>query len=150
MTHNSGKFKQVLAALARVPNIFPAFDLTLMTVERRRTQVFLKVVKLRLGVRAEIHLDSYHAYIEDVTQGILETYKKAIKIRMGGEFSFTVVHQEESLTFTFFNKIIEALKGKHLVPSEGSLASFETGIHREIVHLDGSEHYCVELPIDKT
>ena len=73
-----------------------------MTVERRRTQVFLKVVKLRLGVRAEIHLDSYHAYIEDVNQGILETYKKAIKIRMGGEFSFTVVHQEESLTFTFF------------------------------------------------
>lgn len=101
-THNSDTFKQVVAALARVPNLFPAFDLTLKTVEKRRTKILVKVPRF-VGdlIGTEIFLDSYHAYIEDVPKGLSVTHKKAIKIRMSGEYSFTVVHQEESLKVTF-------------------------------------------------
>ena len=103
-THNSGCFDQVVAALARLPNILPAFDLTLMTVERRRTQVLLKVVDLPPWLDTRVYLDSYHAYVENVPEGLSETHKKVIKIGTNGEFQITIVHQEKSLRFTVWNK----------------------------------------------
>ena len=100
LTHDSGYFKQVIAVLARMPNNIPTFDLTLMTVERRRTQVLLKVLTLPLSVDVRIYLDSYPAYIEDVPEGLSEIHKRTIKIDTSGEFLFTVIHEEKSFDFS--------------------------------------------------
>ena len=102
-THLSGHFEQLVAVLARGSNIIPAFDLTLMDVERRRTEVLLKVDISPPVVDVRIYLDSYHAYIENVPEGLSETHKKVIEIRTIGEFLITVVHQEKQLVFTLDN-----------------------------------------------
>ena len=100
MAHDSGFFEQVVAAFAKLPNILPAFALTLMTAERRRTQVLLEVNELPPIGDVMIYLNSYHAYIEDVPEGLSAHHKKAIKVETIGEFTFTVLHQEESLIFS--------------------------------------------------
>ena len=99
-TQDSRHFEQLVAILARDSNTFPAFDLTLMAVERRRTEVLVKVDRSPRMVDVKIYLDSYHAYIEDVPEGLSGYHKKGIKVEMSGEFSITVVHQEESLIFS--------------------------------------------------
>lgn len=96
-TQDSGHFEQVVAILAKAPNILPAFGLTLLTVERRRTQVLLKVVDIPPWLDTKVYLDSYHAYVENVPEGVSEAHKKVIKIETNGEFQITVVHQEKDL-----------------------------------------------------
>ena len=133
-----GIFQQVVAALARATNIAPAFDLTLMTVERRRAQVLLEVG----GVSgcARVYLDSYHAYIADVSEGVLESYKKVIKIeRTSGKFSFTIVHQEENLKFTI---------GYECFDFDGSFVNFEIGGHSKRIEFSSFREVSVEFPID--
>ena len=98
-TQDSGHFEQVVAILAKAPNILPAFGLTLLTVKRRRTQVLLKVVDIPPWLDTTVYLKSYHAYVENVPEGLSETHKKVIKIGMKGEFQITVVHQEKHLLF---------------------------------------------------
>ena len=131
-----GISQQVVAALARTTNIVPAFDLTLMTVERRRTQVLLKVGRLYGCVR--VYLDLYHAYIEDVSEGLLETYKKVVTIKKPGKFSFTVVHQEENLKFT-----VE----RNRLCLDGSIVNFKIGGHSKMIEVHGSRAVCVEFPV---
>ena len=100
-TQDSGHCEQLLAILAKAPNILPAFGLTLLTVERRRTQVLLKVVDIPPWLDTTVYLDSYHAYVENVPEGLSETHKKLVKIGMNGEFQITVVHQGKDLLFQF-------------------------------------------------
>ena len=132
-----GIFQQVVAALARTTNIVPAFDLTLMTVERQRTQVLLKV---RRDDCVRFYLDSYHAYIEDVSEGLLETYKKLVTVKKHGQFSFTVVHQEENLKFTV---------GREVFFYEGSSVEFVIGGHSKRIDSHSFEDVCVVFPIDR-
>ena len=132
-----GIFQQVVAALARTTNVVPAFDLTLMTVERRRTQVLLKVRRLYDCLR--VYLDSYHAYIEDLSEGLLETYKKLVTIKMRGTFSFTVVHQEENLKFTVVRK------GLH----RDTVVNFKIGGQSKRLELLNFRAVPVEFPIDR-
>ncbi|KAK0513396.1 hypothetical protein JMJ35_004382 [Cladonia borealis] len=139
LTHNSGKFQRVIAALANVPDTIPAFNLTLLTVERRRTQVLLEVV--RGCVRVGVFLDSYHAYIEDVSEGLWENLKKIVTIRRGGKFSFTVVHQEENLKFTVTREKIFA---------RDPFVNFEIGGHSKRISLLFSRKVSVEFPINWT
>ena len=140
-TRDFGYFKQIVAVLAKVPGIVPAFDLTLMTVERRKTVVLLKVVGLPLGLDVRVYLDSYHAYVENVPEGLSETYKKAFKIEMSGEFSFTVVHQEESLRFSV-SKQPEPSHPDHFEYSAPVCSDVENFI------FDTFEDCRVEIPID--
>ena len=137
LTHDSGNFAQVVAVFARVPNMVPAFNLTLMTVERQRTQV-LEVRGLCPSVVINIYLDSYHAYIEDVPEGVSETYKKAVEIGTSGEFSFTVVHQEESLKFTG--------EQREFLGNDGP-SDFRIGRYSKGIELDGFNDVRVEFPI---
>ena len=143
LTHNSGKFKQVVAALARAPNIVPAFDLTLTTVERRRTQVLLKVKTLSVyynnNVRFRIYLDSYHAYIADVSEGLWEAYKKTVTINSFGKFTFTVVHQEENLKFTVKRECFR---------QNDFFVDFRVGGHSKGIKPHRNENTCVEFPIN--
>ena len=139
-TQKSEYFEQVVAVLARVPRILSAFDLTLMAVERRRTQVLLKVEISPPIVDVRIYLDSYHAYIENVPEGLSEYYNKAIKVEMSGEFLLTVVHQEENLIFSAGTDKLDMVR-RHSV-------YFEVNGHIQEIELSNSIDHSVELPID--
>ena len=147
LTDNSGKFEQVVGALTRVPNVVPAFGLTLMTVERRRTHVLLKMRRTIQRINVSIYLDSYHAYIEDVRGGLSESYKKAVKIGTSGEFSFTVVHQEESLKFTLVNNVQELFEDVGVFPRFDPFLSFEVGSHIETLRFTTTDECRMEFPI---
>ena len=138
LTHESGYFNRVVEQLARVPNIGPAFDLTLMTVERRRIQVLLEVGEGCGCVR--VFFDSYHASIEDLSEGVSERYKKVVTIERSGKFSFTGVHQEENLKFTVRREAFSF---------DGSFVNFEIGGHSKRIESYSSEDVCVEFPIDQ-
>lgn len=137
---NYGNFMQVVATLARVPGFGPAFNLTLSTAERRKTEIWVKV-NLRAWRGVTIHLDSYQAYIEDVPEGILEYHKKAIMVEAPCEFPITVVHQEESLIFS-------ADTGK--VAFRGYFVRLRYNSHDKEIDLGVSGDRSVELPIDWT
>ena len=140
LTRDSGLFKRVLAVLAIVPNIGPAFELTLMTVERRRTKVRVKVDLAPRIHDVRIYLESYHAYIEDVPEGLSGYHKKAIEVGMSREFLFTVIHQEESLTFS--------VRRASLYPLACQSVHMEVNGHnQEIVACYGS-YTNVVLPVD--
>ena len=147
LTDNSGKFEQVVGALTRVPNVVPAFGLTLMTVERRRTQVLLKMRRTIRRINVSIYLDSYHAYIEGVRGGLSESYKKAVKIGTSGEFSFTVVHQEESLKFALVNNVQELFEDVGVFPPVDPFLSFEVGGHIETLRCTTTDECRLEFPI---
>ena len=93
----SGHFEQVVAALARAPDILPAFGLTFMDVKRRRTEILLKVVDDPPWL---VYLDSYHAYVENVPEGLSVRHKRVIEIRTHDKFQITVVHQGKDLEFS--------------------------------------------------
>ncbi len=110
-----------------------------MTIERRRTQVLLKVVRLPLSVAVRNYLDSYHAYIENVPEGLSKTYKEAIKIGMTGDLSFTVVHQEGRPEFSIFQE-------NHT--HNNLLVSLKIDSHAEMIEMGSRPCSRVTLPID--
>lgn len=138
LTHDHGYLKQVVATLARVPDIIPAFDLTLMTVERRRTIVYLEVEELPPNGDMMIYLDSYHAYIEGVSEGLSKYLKKAIKVEMSGRSLFMVAHQERKLQFTVWRSR----------PYIESYVIFKGGGNRIMATLDGDGSKGVVMPIN--
>lgn len=121
-TLNSGRFMQVVAALAVVPDFGPAFGLTLGPAKQQRTKVRVRVYVSSL-VDVGIYLASYHAYIEAVPEGVSEYHKRAIKVTRDGEFSFIVLHQEEALHFVVRNKERDRVtfmwNGLHISPKVG-------------------------------
>ena len=149
LTHNSGNFRRVIAALAKVGDIIPAFALTLLNTERQRTKVRLNTGMLPGAAIVLLYLDSYHAYIADVSRSLQQSYKKAIKIAIKidervVESSFTVVHQEESLVFN-----VRALftTSNTWLSRATPWMSLETDSSKKVVHFEPHEYKSVVLPI---
>ena len=144
LMHNSGSFQRVIAALANFLDIMPAFGLTLLSAERRRTEVRLHTWMLPQGAEVIIYLDSYHAYIASVRRGLQHFYRKAIKIRMSSEYSFIVVHQEKSLELTCVPPKSRSRFYDELVPSA---IVIKVGSHIETIRFKYTDECHVELPI---